>query len=156
MKALILAPLALLAGCQHLNYQPPAGDNTANVTFTSNNTAAQPVVCVPGKGFKATEYSLSHSPLGGDALNDLLETMKKSPQVTTTVEATRSVRIGVTYNRRQTDKSRDRCRVALQFDPRAGSDYQAHFVYENDQCGLSLSDESGSVVDAVLTDWQCP
>ena len=80
MKALILAPLALLAGCQHLNYQPPAGDNTANVTFTSNNTAAQPVVCVPGKGFKATEYSLSHSPLGGDALNDLLETMKKSPQ----------------------------------------------------------------------------
>ena len=37
MKALILAPLALLAGCQHLNYQPPTSGDTAQVTFTSNN-----------------------------------------------------------------------------------------------------------------------
>lgn len=156
MKALILAPLVLLAGCQHLNYQPPAGDNTAKLTFTSNNTAAQPVVCVPGKGFKATEYALSQNPISGGALDDLLKTMKKSPQVTTTVDSAPATRIGVTYNRRQSDNSRDRCRVALQFDPRAGGEYQAHFVYENDQCGLSLKDASGSNVDAVLTDWQCP
>lgn len=156
MKALFLAPLALLAGCQHMNYQPPAGDNTAKVTFTSNNTSAQPVVCVPNDGFKATEYALSQTPVSGGALDELLKTMKKSPQVTTTVDAAPATRIGVAYNRRQADNSRDRCRVALQFDPQAGGDYQAHFVYENGQCGLSLKDASGSSVDAVLTDWQCP
>jgi len=156
MKALFLAPLALLVGCQHLNYQPPTDSDTAQVTFTSNNTAAQPVVCVPGKGFKATEYALSQNPVSGGALDDLLKTMKKSPQVATTVGSAPATRIGVTYNRRQADNSRDRCRVALQFDPRAGGDYQAHFIYENGQCGLSLEDTSGSSVDAVLTDWQCP
>ena len=156
MKALILAPLALLVGCQHLNYQPPTNGDTAQVTFTSNNTAAQPVVCVPGKGFKATEYALSQNPVSGGALDDLLKTMKKSPQVTTTVDRAPATRIGVTYNRRQADNSRDRCRVALQFAPQAGGDYQAHFVYENGQCGLSLEDASGASVDAVLTDWQCP
>ena len=70
MKALFLAPLALLAGCQHLNYQPPTDGDTAQVTFTSNDTAAQPVVCVPGKGFKSTEYALSQSPISGGALDE--------------------------------------------------------------------------------------
>ena len=156
MKALFLAPLALLAGCQHLNYQPPEGEETAQVTFTSNNTAAQPVVCVPGKGFKSTEYAISQTPFGGDALNDLLETMKKSPEVTTAIPATPATRIGVTYNRRNADNTRDRCKVALQFDPQVGSDYQAHFVHEKGQCGLSLTDADGASVDAVLIDWQCP
>ncbi|WP_348719832.1 hypothetical protein [uncultured Alcanivorax sp.] len=156
MKALIFAPLALLAGCQHLNYQEPTTGETAQVTFTSKDTAAQPVVCVPGKGFQSTDYALSQSPISGGALDELLETMKKSPEVTTTVDAAPATRIGVIYNRRQADNSRDRCRVALQFSPQAGGDYQAHFVYDKGQCGLSLKDAAGNSVDAVQTDWQCP
>lgn len=156
MKRLASACVILLAGCQHLNYQAPEGDNTASVTFTGNNNSAQPVVCVPGKGFKPTEYALAQNPLGGEALNDLLESLKKSQQVTTTVTADTATRIGVSYDQRQTDKSRDRCRVALQFDAVAGQHYQASFLYEDDQCGLSLTDQDGKRVDAVLVDWQCP
>ena len=74
----------------------------------------------------------------------------------TRVEAAPATRIGVIYNRRQADNSRDRCRVALQFSPQAGGEYQAHFVYDKGQCGLSLKDASGNSVDAVQTDWQCP
>jgi len=156
MKRLASACVILLAGCQHLSYQAPEGDNTTSVTFTGNNNAAQPVVCVPGKGFKPTEYALAQNPLGGEALNDLLESLKKSPEVTTTVAAEPATRIGVSYDQRQTDKSRDRCRVALQFNPVAGQHYQASFHYENDQCGLSLTEQDGKRVDAVLIDWQCP
>ena len=156
MKALIFVPLALLAGCQHLNYQAPATGDTAQITFTSNNTAAQPVVCVPGKGFKPTEYAMSQNPMSGDALNELLETMKKSPEVTTTLSTSHASRIGVIYNRRQADNRRDRCRVALQFSPQADAQYRAHFVYDKGQCGLSLEDASGANVDAVQIDWQCP
>ncbi|MCG8394141.1 MAG: hypothetical protein MI745_13770 [Pseudomonadales bacterium] len=156
MKYLAPACVILLAGCQHLSYHPPSGDNTAELTFTSNNTAAQPVVCVPGEGFESTEYALAQQPLGGDALNDLLETMKKSPEVTTTIAASSQSRIGVSYNQRKANGQRDRCKVAVQFESQAGQAYTAHFIYDNDQCGLSLSHADGSPVDAVRTDWQCP
>lgn len=154
MKYLVTACAFLLAGCQHLNYQPPSGDNTATVNFTANSISAQPMVCVPGKGFKATEYALTSS--GSEALGDLRETLKKSPQVTTSVPAGSSTRIGVAFNRPGNNHSRDRCQVALLFTPSAGSEYSAHFVYENDQCGLSLKESSGGSADAVLTDWKCP
>lgn len=154
MKHLVTACAFLLAGCQHLNYQPPSGDDTATVTFTGNSLSAQPMVCVPGKGFKATEYALTSS--GSEALGDLRKALKKSPQVTTSVTAGASTRIGVAFNRPGDNHSRDRCQVALLFTPSAGNAYSAHFVYENDQCGLSLEESSGGSADAVLTDWECP
>jgi hypothetical protein len=154
MKYLVTACAFLLTGCQHLNYQPPSGDDTATVTFTTNSISAQPMVCVPGKGFKATEYALTSS--GSEALSDLRQALKKSPQVTTSVTAGTSTRIGVAFNRPGDNHNRDRCQVALLFTPSAGSEYNAHFVYENDQCGLSLEESSGGSADAVLTDWECP
>ena len=87
--------VAALTGCQHFSYQPPYGDDIAEITFTSNDVPAQPSICVPGEGFQATEYSIAQKPIGGDAMNDLLSAMKKSVEVSTTLQASSQARIGV-------------------------------------------------------------
>ncbi len=53
-RTFLLLPAVLLAGCQMFTYQPPSVEDTATVVFTGN-AAAQPVVCVPGRGFKDTK-----------------------------------------------------------------------------------------------------
>lgn len=147
----------LLSGCQHFSYQPPYGEDTAEITFTSNDVPAQPVICVPGKGFQPTEYSIAQKPIGGDAMNDLLETMNKSMEVTTNLQASSQARIGVSYNQQKgAGGSRDRCKIALQFEAVAGEHYQAKFDYSNSQCGLSLTNSNGQSADAVQIDWACP
>ncbi|MCK0153234.1 hypothetical protein MWU49_05955 [Alcanivorax sp. S6407] len=158
MKYLALASFAIaLAGCQHLSYQPPYGEDTAKITFTTNGTPAQPVVCVPGKGFQPTEFSLARTPMGGDAMNDLMQTLKKSPTVTTKIAPSSQARVGVIYNQKDTNSSRrDRCKIALQFEAVAGESYKADFNYSADQCGLAITDSEGQSADAVQIDWQCP
>ena len=159
MKPLLVPAIALLfTGCQHFSsYQQPYGDNTAEITFTSNDTAAQPVICVPGEGFQSTEFSNSQRPIGGVSLNELMEAMKKSPEVTTSLEASQQARIGILYNQKSTNSTkRDRCRVALQFEALAGEHYQAKFSFSQGQCGLSLTDSRGRSADAVHVDWECP
>lgn len=158
MKRLAFITCAMaLAGCQHFSYQPPYGDDIADITFSSNNTPAQPSICVPGEGFQATEYSIAQKPIGGDAMNDLLETMKKSVEVSTTLKASSQARIGVSYNQQSgAGMSRDRCKIALQFEAVAGEHYQAKFDYSHSQCGLSLTDSNGNSADAVQVDWECP
>ncbi|EKF75744.1 hypothetical protein A11A3_02707 [Alcanivorax hongdengensis A-11-3] len=150
-----LVPVALLAGCQHFSYQAPTGDDTATVIFTSDDLVAQPVVCVPGEGFQSTEYALGVNTLDSKSIDEMLNSMKKATKVSTQVSAG-STRIGVTMNQRENDGSRDRCKVALQFDALKGARYQAHFTRSAGQCGLSLNDESGAPTNAVLVDWQCP
>ncbi|MQX53160.1 hypothetical protein [Alcanivorax sediminis] len=158
MKYLAIASFAItLAGCQHLSYQPPHGEDTAKITFTTNGTPAQPVICVPGKGFRSTEYSLARTPMGGDSMNDLMQTLKKNPTVTTTISPSEQARVGVVYNQKSLNSTlRDRCKIALQFDAIAGEHYQASFNYSADQCGLSISDSTGKAADAVHIDWECP
>lgn len=158
MKRLAFITFAIaLSGCQHFNYQPPYGDDTAQITFTSNDTPAQPAICVPGEGFQSTEYSIAQKPIGGDALNELMETMKKSVEVTTTLTPSTQTRIGVSYNQQNSaGTSRDRCKIALQFEAVAGEHYQAKFDYSRSQCGLSITDSSGQSADAVQIDWKCP
>lgn len=158
MKRLAFIACAFaLSGCQHFSYQPPYGDDTAQITFTSNDLPAQPAICVPGEGFKSTEYSIAQKPIGGDAMNDLLETMKKSVEVTTTLNASSQARIGVSYNQQKNGgTSRDRCKIALLFEAIAGEHYQAKFDYSGSQCGLSLTDSNGQSADAVQIDWECP
>ncbi len=147
----------VLSGCQHFGYQPPYGDDIAQITFTSNDVPAQPAICVPGKGFQSTEYSIAQKPIGGDALNDLLETMKKSVEVTTAMQPSKQARIGVVYNQKSnTSMKRDRCKIALQFEAVAGEHYQAKFDYSHSQCGLALTDSNGQRADAVQIDWECP
>ena len=85
-KTLLLLPALMLAGCQMLNYQEPTGEDTAAVVFTGNE-AAQPVVCVPGRGFKDTKISLAVKPWDTNAFNELFKTMRKAEQVPVTVAA---------------------------------------------------------------------
>ena len=137
MKRLAFIACAFaLSGCQHFSYQPPYGDDTAQITFTSNDLPAQPAICVPGEGFKS---------------------MKKSVEVTTTLNASSQARIGVSYNQQKNGgTSRDRCKIALLFEAIAGEHYQAKFDYSGSQCGLSLTDSNGQSADAVQIDWECP
>lgn len=159
MKKIVLLPLVLLAGCQTLDYQPPRSDDTATVTFTSNNTAAQPVVCVPGSGFQGTRVSLAHRPFDTHAFDEAIKTLKKASAVTVPVKAGDSTRIGVIYdqsNARMHSLDRKLCKVAVQFQARPGMHYQAHFTYQDNQCGLSLESDGDATVDAVPVDWSCP
>ena len=159
MKPLLVPALALLfSGCHHFSgYQQPYGDDTAEITFTSNDTAAQPVICVPGEGFQSTDYSIAQQPIGGDSMNELMEAMKKSQEVTTVLKSSHQDRIGIIYNQKSTNSTkRNRCKVALQFEALAGEHYQAQFNYTQTQCGLSLTDSNGHSADAVQIDWKCP
>ena len=142
-KTLLLLPALMLAGCQMLNYQEPTGEDTAAVVFTGNE-AAQPVVCVPGRGFKDTKISLAVKPWDTNAFDELFSAMKKAEQVPVTVAADGQARIGVVYNERDTDMRRNHCRVAVQFNAQAGARYLAHFT-RNDagQCGLEVRGEEG-------------
>lgn len=154
-KALLLLPALMLAGCQMLNYQEPAGEDTATVVFTGNE-AAQPVVCVPDRGFKDTQVSLAVKPWDTNAFNELFKTMRKAEQVPVTVAADGQTRIGVVYNERN-DMRRDHCRVAAQFNARAGARYFARFTRnEAGQCGLEVRGEEGVQADAVPVGWDCP
>ncbi|HAB05483.1 hypothetical protein [Alloalcanivorax venustensis] len=155
-KTLLLLPALMLAGCQMLNYQEPTGEDTAAVVFTGNE-AAQPVVCVPGRGFKDTKISLAVKPWDTNAFNELFKTMRKAEQVPVTVAADGQTRIGVVYNERDTDMRRNHCRVAVQFNAQADTRYFAHFTRnEAGQCGLEVRGEEGVQADAVPVDWDCP
>ena len=155
-KTLLLLPALMLAGCQMLNYQEPTGEDTASVVFTGNE-AAQPVVCVPGRGFKDTKTSLAVKPWDTNAFDELFSAMKKAEQVPVAVAADDQTRIGVVYNERDTDMRRNHCRVAVQFNARAGARYLAHFTRnEAGQCGLEVRGEEGVQADAVPVDWDCP
>ena len=159
MKKIILLPAVLLAGCQMLSYHPPQSGDTASVTFTSNNTAAQPVVCVPGSGFQGTEVSLAHRPFDSHAFDEAIKTLKKATAVTVPVRAGDATRIGVIYDQgdaRMHSLKRKLCKVAVQFQARPGVHYQAHFIHQDNQCGLSVTSDDGSDVGAVPVDWRCP
>ncbi|WOD29496.1 hypothetical protein RYH70_05385 [Alloalcanivorax xenomutans] len=155
MKYLLPLPALLLAGCQMLSYTAPTDGDVATVTFSSDNIAAQPVVCVPGKGFQSTPTSLQQVPFETKAFDELLKTMKKAPEVTTTVRADEQARIGVIYQKGSAG-NRDLCRVAVQFNAQAGASYAARFTNDNNQCGLEVSGEGGLQADAVPVGWKCP
>jgi hypothetical protein len=155
-KTLLLLPALMLAGCQMLNYQEPTGEDTASVVFTGNE-AAQPVVCVPGRGFKDTKTSVAVKPWDTNAFNELFKTMRKAEQVPVAVAADGQTRIGVVYNERDSNMRRNHCRVAVQFNAQAGASYFAHFTRnEAGQCGLEVRGEDGVQADAVPVGWDCP
>lgn len=160
MKIMIVLTVVLLAGCQVLSYSPPLSGDAATVIFTSNNTAAQPVVCVPGSGFQGTETTLAHKPFASHAFDAAMKTMKKADTVTIPVHASDHARIGVVYNhpdsRTTHAMDRDVCKVAVQFDARSGITYKADFIHSNGQCGLSVNGEDGVSANAVPVNWRCP
>lgn len=151
------ALLTLLSGCQALSYQPPTGEDTASITFTSDNIAVQPVVCVPGKGFRSTAMALAHKPFESGFFDELNAGLRKADSVTTEITTTSgSTQVGFILQNRPREGMAQRCKTAARFPVQAGARYQAHFLYENDHCGIQVRDASGMpLADAVATPWQC-
>lgn len=151
------ALLTLLSGCQALSYQPPTGEDTASITFTSDNIAVQPVVCVPGKGFRPTREALAHAPFESEFFSELNANLKKSKEVTVDVTTTSGqVVVGFVMQRRQDNGPRDRCKVAVRLPVSKGDHHHVHFSLENGHCGVRAQDNTGTpVTDALPVPWQC-
>ena len=149
--------LLLLAGCQALSYQPPTGDDTASITFTSDNIAVQPVICVPGSGFRSTSMALAHKPFQSEFFDELNAGLRKAESVTTDVSTiSGSALVGFILQERPREGMAKRCKTAARFPVQAGASYQAHFLYEGGHCGIQIKDASGApLADAVATPWQC-
>lgn len=147
----------LLTGCQALSYQPPSGSDTATITFTSDNIAVQPVICVPGSGFRSTSMALAHKPFQSEFFDELNAGLRKAESVTTRISTTSgSVQVGFILQKVQREGMSQRCKTAARFPVQAGAQYQAHFLYENSHCGIQIKDASGApLVDAIATPWQC-
>src|SRR5690606_5663634 len=104
--------LTLLAGCQALSYQPPTGDDTASITFTSDNIAVQPVICVPGSGFRSTSMALAHKPFQSEFFDELNAGLRKAESVTTDVSTiSGSALVGFILQERQIGRASCRERV---------------------------------------------
>lgn len=147
----------LLSGCARFAYQDASGDSTASVTFTSEGIGVQPTICVPGKGFKSTEFSVAPNDSDTDFVTQMNETLKKQPQVITQVPGDEDTRVGFSYTQDRKEAGvRDRCKVAVFFRARAGAHYHAHFSLPGGQCALSLSSEDDPGVDAVVVPYTCP
>lgn len=151
------ALLTLLTGCQALSYQPPSGEDTASITFTSDNIAVQPVVCVPGTGFRATREALAHMPFESEFFSELNANLKKSKEVTVDVSTNSGqVVVGFVMQRRQDNGPRDRCKVAVRLPVGSGDHHRVHFSLENGHCGVRAQDMNGApVTDALPVPWQC-
>lgn len=147
----------LLSGCQMLSYQEPSGDDTATIIFSTENAAVQPMVCVSGKGFESTAFSVARKSSTSDALKDLHETMHKAAQVPTQVDTSNhSARIGFIMQKKSSVGPRTRCKVAAQLNVSAGQTYHATFTEASGTCGITLTDANGAPLeDAIVTAYEC-
>lgn len=147
----------LLSGCQMLSYKEPSGDDTATIIFSSENAAVQPVICVPGQGFKSSIFSVARKSATNDTLKDLHEAMHKAEQVPIQVDASRhSARIGFIMQKKNNTGPRKICKVAAQLSVVAGQTYHATFTEASASCGVTLTDANGtSLEDAIITPYEC-
>lgn len=155
----LLGCLAALTGCQHLVYQPPAVSTpTATFTFSSNNVAVQPVVCVPGIGFRDTEFAVAQEPFSSELVSELNASLKKSKTVSVPVDATRGrVIAGFVMQQKTAGGSRKRCRVAASIPVIAEQEYAVQFVHGNGHCGIEVRDaQQTTLADVIIVPWQCP
>src|SRR5690606_10066776 len=132
-------------------------DDTASITFTSDNIAVQPVVCVPGSGFQSTRQALAHTPFESEFFSELNANLNKSKEVTVDV-ATQSgqVIVGFVMQRRQDNGPRDRCKVAVRLPVSSGDRHSVHFSLESGHCGVRAQDQNGApLTDALPVPWQC-
>lgn len=155
----LLGSLAILSGCQHLVYQPPAATTpAATLTFSSNNVAVQPVVCVPGSGFRDTEYAVAHIPFSSELVSELNASLKKSETVSARVDASSGrVVAGFVMQQKSAGGSRKRCKVAASIPVAAGQAYDVKFVHDSGHCGVEVRDASqAALADVIVVPWQCP
>lgn len=140
MRLALLATTCLLTACQSMFHQDYAGDNAAILTFSSDDLPAQPVICVPGEGFRETSFSVGRD--GYKILNDLNEAMKKSPEVVVKVQASGETLAGFRYRDSARTAEKSRCRIAMRFSSEPGEHYQLRL--DDDRCAVSVTRLSGT------------
>lgn len=156
MRVALLVGVTLLAGCQLKFHQDYQGDDAATLLFSSDDLAAQPVICVPGEGFRDTRVAVGRG--GMKLLDDLNEAMGKSPEVKVQVAASDTLVAGFRYQRGGRHEERQRCRAAHAFQVEAGKTYQLMLGKGND-CPLTVSvtgDDGWQPHPSQVTDWSCP
>ena len=149
-----LSSALLLAACSH--YQASGEEDTATVTFTSNNISAQPMVCNEAGRFQSTRMALSQKPFDGEIFDEINKSLGKAETVVTAVPANQPVRVGVRHSQRSRGTTDFSCRQAAQFEPVTGSTYTVHFTLQGNQCGLEITDDAGEPVEgAIAVPWDC-
>ena len=136
MRIVLLATFCLLAACQSGRYLDHRGSDAATLVFASDDLTAQPLICAPGKGLQKTPLAIG---LGGyKMLEDLNETMKKSPEVRASVATDSSVVAGFQHSQRGRSSPRKQCRVMARFDAAAGQTYRLR-LEKSPVCAITVS-----------------
>ena len=156
MRVVLLVGVILLAGCQLAFHQDYSGEDAATLVFSSDDLPAQPVICVPGEGFRDTRIAVGRG--GMKMLDDLNEAMKKSPEVEVSIPAGRDVIAGFRHRSLERPGDRDGCRQAVRLSPSANARYRLH-LEDGDRCLISTSqwqNEQWQPLAAETVAWDCP
>lgn len=122
MRFALLAAALLLSACQSSRHIDYASEDAITLIFSSDDLAAQPIICVPGEGIRQTSLSVG---IGGyKILEDLNEAMKKSAEVHATIAPKSPVIAGFRYTQRGSVKPRKRCETMVSFEASPGQSYK--------------------------------
>ncbi|MCH8544584.1 MAG: hypothetical protein LAT61_13535 [Alcanivorax sp.] len=150
----VLFSALLLGACSH--YQASGAEETARITFTSNNVSGQPMVCNEAGRFQSTRKALSQKPFDGEIFDEINKALGKAEAVVTEVPADGAVRVGVRHSQRSRGTTDFSCRQAVQFEPAPGGTYTVHFTIQGNQCGLDITEDNGANVEsAIAVPWKC-
>jgi len=137
MRSLIILASALMLGaCQSSFYNHVPESDAATLVFSSNNQAVQPMVCVPGQGFKDTRYAVGRS--GSQLSDELAEVLHKRNEVEVTVNPSEHTVVAFRFRQANRSGRANRCRVATTFPTQAGQAYQVRFIRESSACHISV------------------
>ncbi|MEE4249781.1 MAG: hypothetical protein V2I38_04270, partial [Alcanivoracaceae bacterium] len=140
MRFALLAVIFLLSACQSGRHADYASEDAVTLIFSSDDLAAQPIICIPGEGIRETPMSVG---IGGyKILDDLNEAMKKSPEVTATVAPDSPVIAGFRYSQRGRIVARKRCERMVSFEASAGQTYQLR-LESSPTCTITATRQEG-------------
>ncbi|MDF1629039.1 MAG: hypothetical protein P1U78_04495 [Alcanivoracaceae bacterium] len=122
MRFALLAAIFMLSACQSSRHADYAGEDAITLVFSADGIAAQPIICIPGKGIRETPVAVG---LGGyKFFDDLNEAMNKSAEVRATVAPDKTVTAGFRYSQIDRNAARKRCEGMVSFEATAGQTYQ--------------------------------
>lgn len=134
----LLITMLLLTACQSAVYQnqfyPPAsGEDSAELVFSSDDLAVQPLICLPGSGWRPTAEAVGR----GDSkvFDDLNKVLRKAREVTVRVPAG-EIQAGFRYRESGRYADHSRCQVDGAFSAQAGERIQ--LLFRRDDGGQCL------------------
>lgn len=140
MRFALLAVICMLSACQSARHIDYASEAAVTLIFSSDDLAAQPIICVPGKGIQETSVAVG---IGGYKIfDDLNEAMNKSPEVHATVAPDSAVIAGFRYSQRSRAAGRKRCERMVSFDAIAGQTYQLR-LESSPRCTITATRQDG-------------